>query len=113
MGEKLGEHVRRLRKERNLGLRATARELGITAGYLSRIESDAEKYPPGEDVIRKLADVLGADFDELMRLAGRVAEAVKTQVREDPRMPEFLRQVREKGIPAERLIEMLKKEDKD
>jgi transcriptional regulator with XRE-family HTH domain len=113
MGEKLGEHIRRIRKERGLGLRATARDLGITAGYLSRIESDAEKYQPGEDVIRKLADVLGADFDELMRLAGRVAKEVRNQVREDPQMPEFLRQVREKGIPAERLIEMLKKEDKD
>jgi len=110
MEERLGEHVRRIRKERGLGLRATARELGITAGYLSRIESDAEKYPPGEDVIRKLAELLGADFDELMRLAGRVAKEDRNHVREDPQMPEFLRQVREKGLSAERLIEMLKKE---
>jgi len=112
MEERLGEHVRRIRKERGLGLRATARELGITAGYLSRIESDAEKYPPGEDVIRKLAELLGADFDELMRLAGRVAKEDRNHVREDPQMPEFLRQVREKGLSAERLIEMLKKEDR-
>lgn len=109
MGEKLGEHIRRMRKERGLGLRATASKVGISAGYLSRIEGDAEKYPPGEEVIRKLAEVLEDDFDELMALAGRVAKALKNHVREDPNMPEFLRQVRERKIPAEQLLEMLKK----
>lgn len=114
MGEKLGEHIRRRRKERGLGLRATATKVGISAGYLSRIEGDAEKYPPGEEVIRKLAEVLEDDFDELMALAGRVAQALKNHVREDPKMPEFLRQVRERNIPAEKLLEMLKKkEDED
>jgi transcriptional regulator with XRE-family HTH domain len=112
MPEKLGEFIRRIRKEKNLGLRATAREVGITAGYLSRIETGAEPYPPGEEVIRKLAVALGLDFDELMRIAGRVANVVMDQVREDPQMPEFLRQVRERGITAERLIEMLKREEK-
>lgn len=48
MGEKLGEHIRRKRKERGLGLRATATKAGISAGYLSRIEGDAEKYPPAK-----------------------------------------------------------------
>lgn len=108
MGEKLGEHIRRKRKERGLGLRATATKAGISAGYLSRIEGDAEKYPPGEEVIRKLAEVLEDDFDEFMALAGRVAQALKNHVREDPKMPEFLRQVRERNIPAEKLLEMLK-----
>ena len=37
MGEAFGERIRRLRKERRLGLRATAEQVGITAGYLSRI----------------------------------------------------------------------------
>jgi transcriptional regulator with XRE-family HTH domain len=82
-----------------------------TAGYLSRIEKGADKYPPGEDVLRKLAELLDDDFDELMSIAKRVAEEVKNHVRKDPDMPEFLRQVREKGIPAERLIKMLKKEE--
>lgn len=116
MGEKLGEHIRRVRKERGLGLRATAGKAGISAGYLSRIEGDAEKYPPGEDVIRRLAEVLDDDFDELMAIAGRVAKALKNHVRDDPQMPEFLRQVREQNVPAERLLEMLetlKKEGKD
>lgn len=113
MAEKLGARIRRMRKERGFGLRATAGEVGISAGYLSRIESDAEKYPPGEAVIRRLADVLDDDFDELMALAGRIAYALECLIREDPRMPEFLRQVRARRIPAARLLELLAQADTD
>lgn len=45
MGEKLGERIRRIRKERNLGLRETATKAGISATYLSRIETNEEKSP--------------------------------------------------------------------
>jgi len=109
MPERFGERIRRVRKEKGLGLRATAREVGISATFLSRIESGKEEAVPREEVIRKLADHLGEDFDELMTLAGRISKAVKSQVSADPQMPEFLRQVREQNIPAEELLEMLRK----
>ncbi len=107
MDEKLGERIRRIRKERGLGLRATAREVGITAGYLSRIESGAEKYPPGEDVLRRLAEVLDDDFDELMRLAGRIPDEVKELFRDDPKLPEFLRTARARHLSGEDLLRLL------
>lgn len=113
MPERFGERIRRVRKEKGLGLRATAREVGISATFLSRIESGKEDAVPREEVIRKLAGILDDSFDELMALAGRVSQDVKNQVREDPRMPEFLRQVREQNIPADELLEMLRRRKGD
>ncbi|MCA9631970.1 MAG: helix-turn-helix transcriptional regulator, partial [Myxococcales bacterium] len=109
MPQRFGERIRKARKEKGLGLRATARDIGISATFLSRIESGKEDAVPREEVIRKLAAILDDDFDELMALAGRVSQAVRNHVREDPQMPEFLRQVRERNIPAEELLEMLRK----
>ncbi|HHH31506.1 MAG TPA: XRE family transcriptional regulator [Polyangiaceae bacterium] len=113
MGETLGERIRRIRKERGLGLRAMARDLDVSAGYVSRIEKDAEKYPPGEDLLRKIADALGDDFDELMALAGRVSKELKEQVRQDPQMPEFLRRAREQNLSGEDLLRLLNGHKKD
>lgn len=42
----------------------------MSPGNLSRLEN-GEHGPPSDEVIVKLADVLGADTDELLRLAGR------------------------------------------
>lgn len=109
MTERFGARVRRRRQECCLGLRDTARRAGISATFLSRVETDAEKALPSEEVIRKLADILSDDFDALMRLAGRIPSEVKEYVKADPRMPEFLRRAKAQNIPAERLMELLEK----
>jgi transcriptional regulator with XRE-family HTH domain len=109
MTERFGERVRRRRQERGLGLRETARRAGISATFLSRVETDAEKALPSEEVIRKLGDIINDDFDELMVLAGRIPSEVKDYVKTDPRMPEFLRRAKAHNIPAEKLMELLEK----
>lgn len=111
--ETFGERIRRRRTELGLKLRATARNAGISATFLSRIETGAEKAIPSEDVIRKLATILDEDFDELMVLAGRISDEVRDYVKSDPRMPEFLRLAREHNITGEKLLEMLEKRKKD
>lgn len=112
MGEKLGERIRRIRKERNLGLRETATKAGISATYLSRIETNEEKSPPAEEKIRALAKVLDDDFDILMRLAGRVAADVEKVITGDPKMPEFLRMARKEKISGDQLLKMLEDQKK-
>lgn len=109
MTEQFGEHVRRRRQECGLGLRETARRAGISATFLSRVETNAEKALPSEEVIRKLAGILNDDFDELMVLAGRISSEVKDYVKADPRMPEFLRRAKAQNIRAEKLMELLEK----
>ena len=115
MAETLGDRIRRRRKELNQGLRATAKKIGISATFLSRVENNAEKASPSEEVIRKLANVLDDDFDELMQLAGRVPKDVSEVIKSDPRMPEFLRKAHEKNLSADDLMKLLngKKKPKD
>ena len=60
-------------------------------------------------MIRKLADILNDNFDELMVLAGRISSEVKDYVKADPRMPEFLRRAKAQNVPAEKLMELLEK----
>ena len=107
MPENLGQRIRQKRLERKLGLRETAVKVGISSTYLSRIETMDEASPPAEDVIQRLADLLGDDFDELMQLAGRVPQDVASVIKTDPRMPEFLRRVHQERMTGDELIRML------
>lgn len=111
--EKLGERIKRVRQERQLGLRELAGQLGISATYLSRIETCQESSPPAEKVIRGLADLLQDDFDELMQLAGRVPEDVENMIKRDPDLPAFLRTASEKKVSGAELMKMLKKRKGD
>ena len=112
MGEKFGERVRRIRKERELGLRETAKHVDISATYLSRIETNEEKSPPAEKVIRALAKVLDDNVDILMTLAGRVADDVGKVITGDAKMPEFLRMARERNISGDQLLKLLDEQKK-
>ena len=105
--ETFGERIRRKRGEQKIGLRQAAGKVGISPTFLSRVETNVEKAIPGEEVIRKLADILDDDFDELMALAGRISAEVSDYVKSNPGMPEFLRQARERNISAEKLMELL------
>lgn len=58
MSERFGQRVRRVRLGKGLGLRDAASQLQISATYLSRIETNEEKNPPAERVIRAMADLL-------------------------------------------------------
>jgi transcriptional regulator with XRE-family HTH domain len=109
MAETLGDRIKRLRKVRELGLRETATKVGISATFLSRVENNAEKAAPGEEVIRKLAAVLEDNFDTMMQLAGRVAHDVADVIKADTGMPAFLRRARDQGISSDDLMKMLDK----
>ena len=113
MTETFGERIRRVRQGRKLGLREAAAKAGISATFLSRVETEKEPAIPSEDTIRKLAAVLGDDFDELMQLAGRIPSSVKDYMKADPGMPEFMRRAQESNISSEKLMELLEKAKKE
>lgn len=108
--ETFGERIRRRRSELGIGLRDAARQAEISATFLSRIETGADKAVPAEKVIRRLADILQDDFDALMALAGRISREVADYVKADPGMPEFLRRAKEQNVSAEELMALLDKE---
>lgn len=94
--KKFGETIRRLREERlkkepGFTLRKFASMIGISPTYLSKIERD-EFPPPAEEKIIAMAKALGADPDELLALAGKVATELSQIILKRPHaMAELLR----------------------
>jgi transcriptional regulator with XRE-family HTH domain len=68
-----GARVRLLRRSLKLTQREVAERIPMSGANLSRIEN-GDQGPPADEVIVRLAEVLRADRDELLRLAGRSAE---------------------------------------
>jgi HTH-type transcriptional regulator, competence development regulator len=64
-----GALVRREREAKEIGLREMAKKIGVSPTYLSKIERD-EFDPPAEDKVRKIAEIIGRDPDELLALDG-------------------------------------------
>lgn len=69
MNETLGEHLKRIRKEKRLTLRAVEEKTKISNAYLSQIEN-GKITKPSPSVLYKLANCYGISYEELMKLAG-------------------------------------------
>jgi len=104
--QSFGATVRRLREERQITLRKFAEKAGISPTYLSKIERD-ELPPPGEDAVRRIADILDRDPDELLALAGKVSSDLPEIIQQQPRaMATFLRAA--KGLSAQEIERLAK-----
>jgi HTH-type transcriptional regulator, competence development regulator len=90
--ETFGKHIQRLRRERGLTQREVATKLEIDFTYLSKIENDRGEAP-GEETVRKLAEVLDADVEELLALAGRVPPELRKLAQENVEFARFLRRL--------------------
>jgi transcriptional regulator with XRE-family HTH domain len=99
-----GALVRREREAKEIGLREMAKKIGVSPTYLSKVERD-EFPPPAEDKVRKIAEIIGRDADELLALAGKVASDLTDIIRQRPReMADFLRA--SKGLTADELARL-------
>ena len=108
--ERFGARVRRLRERQQITLRKFAEKIGISPTYQSKVERD-EFPPPGEETVRRMAEILGEDPDELLALAGKVASDLPEIIQKQPRaMATFLRAA--KGLSAQE-IERFTKQAKD
>ncbi len=101
-----GQRLRDLRKQKNLSQRDLAAQVGIDFTYLSKIEG-GRLDPPSEGIIRRLAQVLEADEDELINLAGKVPKDLKAVLEESPQAVELLRVLSERKLPEETYRKML------
>jgi transcriptional regulator with XRE-family HTH domain len=105
-----GALVRREREAKEIGLREMAKKIGVSPTYLSKVERD-EFPPPAEDKVRKIAEIIGRDADELLALAGRVASDLTDIIRQHPReMADFLRSA--KGLTADDLARLARQAQK-
>ncbi len=101
-----GRRLRDLRKQKNISQRDLAAQVGIDFTYLSKIEG-GRLAPPSEDVIRHIAQVLDADEDELINLAGKVPKDLKAVLEASPQAVELLRVLSERKLPNDIYLQML------
>lgn len=109
-GSMLSDLIRVARVGKRLGLRELAKAAGIAPSYLSDIEND--RRIPSEDVLRKLAEVLALDFDELMAQAGKFGERADRYLRRHPTAGTLFRRLSERNLSDEALEKLLKEADR-
>jgi transcriptional regulator with XRE-family HTH domain len=69
LASSFGAVLRRAREVRELSAGDAARAAGISAAYLSKLESDAVKRP-SPHVLHRLSEALALPYADLMRLSG-------------------------------------------
>ncbi|NND71097.1 MAG: helix-turn-helix transcriptional regulator [Rhodothermales bacterium] len=84
MGESFGKYLRRKRKKKNMSQRALASEAEVNFTYLSKVENDVPGFSTvSESTLKKMADALDVDADEMITRAGKVPSDVKQMLVDD------------------------------
>lgn len=78
-----GEFIRRERESLGISLRKMAKQIGVTAAYLSMVEL-GNVNPPVEAKVRKIAAAINCDADALLARSGKIAHDVLDVVRRNP-----------------------------
>jgi len=105
-----GKRLRQLRLDQRLTQRALAERVAVDFTYLSKLENDRMDRPPSEDLLRRLAEALETDADELIQLAQRVPRDVAEIVVQRPEAAELLRSMNK--LTREEWIEMVQEAKK-
>jgi len=87
-----GEEIRELRKAQKMSQRELANRTGIDFTYLSKIENNRIE-PPSEDVIRRVAQALGEDADELIVLADKLPSDLARELKTPERVKALRREL--------------------
>src|SRR6478672_11933472 len=107
---RFGELVRGKRVGKEIGLREMAKMIGVSPTYLSKVERD-EFPPPSEDKVRKIAEIIGCDADELLARAGRVSSDLSEIIKQHPReLAALLRTP--KGLSADAVTKLARQAQK-
>lgn len=101
----LGDEIREARVQAGKRLRPFAEELQLAPSYLSDIEND--RRVPSEEVMRKIADKLGLDFDHLMALAGRFGQEAERYLKKNPAAGVLFRRISQGNLREEQLQKLL------
>lgn len=69
-----GEQIKKLRKSKHITQLELAQMIGVDFTYISKMENNKLIHSPSEQIIRKIAAVLGAVAEDLILIAGKVPE---------------------------------------
>src|SRR6478752_10773095 len=100
--EKFGAFIRREREAKGLSLRDMAKKIKVSPTFLSKVET--EDWKPGEEKLRKIAEVIGCNPDDLLARAGRVPTELSDIIKQSPHRHEMTALLRTaKGFTAEQM----------
>ncbi len=99
-----GPSLREKRLAKGFSLRKFAKLVDVSPTYLSQVEQ-SNVLPPTADRVKRMAELLGENADELIALAGRTPEDLPKIIQSRPAaFPELLREA--SGLSAEQLSEL-------
>lgn len=111
---RFGKRVRELREAKkaadpSFSLRQFAVKVGISATFLSKVET-GDFDPPSAEKIIKMAELLDIDADELLALAGKTDPELDEIIKTAPKaMADLLRTARDRGLTAEDLEQITRR----
>ena len=113
--ETLGEYIRKLRNNKNIGVREMGRLLDVSGVHISSIEKD--KNTPSPELLRKMAIVLDVDVDKLLSKANQVdPEVINVIKKSSTVVPSFLRSAKdltkEQWAELEKTVQEMTKKNK-
>jgi L-glutamine-phosphate cytidylyltransferase len=104
-----GAYIRGLRLSRGIGLRELARQLGISAPYLSDLEKDKRGAPRAE-FVRSIVKILDADLEIIYDLAGKsrntIASDIEDLLIEKPEIISLLRSANFFSLSKKQILEI-------
>ena len=90
--KRFGQLVRSKRVAKGFSLRRFSELVGVSPTYLSQVEQ-GNCDPPTAERVRRMAEILGENADELTALAGRVPDDLPAIIQQQPTLiAEFLRE---------------------
>ncbi len=107
----LGERVRELREERDISVRELARQVGVSAPFLSDLELG--RRHPSDEVLARLATTLKTSAEELRKHDARApVQELKRMVANNPAMGFALRRVVDEHVSSDDLLAFLKSRER-
>lgn len=91
--ETFGRKIKRLRKAKRITQLELAERIGVDFTYVSKIENDRTMRSPAESTIRKIAEVLETDSEDLILLANKIPQNLQETIVQDSLAVDFLRTV--------------------
>ena len=94
--EKFSAFIRREREAKGFSLRDMVKKIKVSPTFLSKVET--EDWKPGEEKLRKIAEVIGSDPDDLLARAGRVPTELSEIIKQSPHRHQMTARAHGQGI---------------
>ena len=88
-----GKTIKKLRKAKGITQLELAEKIGVDFTYVSKIENDRTLRAPAESTIKKMAEVLETNSEELILLAKKIPQELQETIVQDTLAVDFLRTV--------------------